>query len=135
MKLSLSWANEFVKVDDIDVKEYSDRLTDTGSKVEGYEILGDDIINVVVGKIVNITKHPDSDHLLVCQIDAGEGKLRQICTGAQNVFEGAYVPVCVPPCTLPGGKTIKDGKLRGVDSFGMLCSGSGHGNSSLRFKL
>ena len=124
MKLSLNWAEDFVKVSDIDINNYCDRLTDTGSKVEGFEVFGEDIVSVVVGKIVNITPHPDSDHLLVCQLDAGEGKLRQICTGAQNVFEGAYVPVCVPPCTLPGGKTIKDGKLRGVDSFGMLCSGS-----------
>ena len=124
MKLSLSWAEDFVKVADIDTKNYCDVLTDTGSKVEGYEILGEEITNVRVGKIEKIEKHPDSDHLLVCQLDVGEGKLRQICTGAQNVFEGAYVPVCVPPCTLPGGKVIKDGKLRGVESFGMLCSGS-----------
>ncbi len=122
MKLSMNWAKDFVDVSDIPIKDYCDKLTDTGSKVEGYEVLGADIENVVVGKIVKIEKHPDSDHLLVCQLDCGEGTLRQIVTGAQNVFEGATVPVAKAPAKLPGGVTIKAGKLRGEESNGMLCS-------------
>lgn len=122
MKLPLEWLSEFVNPGNISPKEYCDRLTDTGSKVEAYECMGEDILNVVVGKIVKITPHENSDHLQVCQIDCGEGTLRQIVTGAQNIFEGAYIPVAVPPATLPGGVTIKSGKLRGVLSDGMLCS-------------
>ena len=118
----MNWLKDFVSTEGIDIKDYCDKLTYTGSKVEGYEILGDDIKNVVVGKIVEIVKHPDSDHLLICQLDAGEGSIRQIVTGAQNVFEGAVVPVAKAPANLPGGITIKAGKLRGVESNGMLCS-------------
>ena len=122
MKLPISWANEFVNVKDIPIKDYCDKLTDTGSKVEGYETLGADIENVVVGKILKITKHPDSDHLQICQIDCGEEAPRQIVTGAQNIFEGAIIPVAKAPAKLPGGVTIKAGKLRGEESNGMLCS-------------
>lgn len=122
MKLSMNWAKDFVDVSDIPIKDYCDKLTDTGSKVEGYEVLGSDIENVVVGKILKITKHPDSDHLQICQIDCGEEAPRQIVTGAQNVFEGAVVPVAKAPAKLPGGVVIKAGKLRGEDSNGMLCS-------------
>ena len=122
MKLSMNWAKDFVDVSDIPIKDYCDKLTDTGSKVEGYEVLGSDIENVVVGKILKITKHPDSDHLQICQIDCGEDEPRQIVTGAQNVFEGAVIPVAKAPAKLPGGVVIKAGKLRGEDSNGMLCS-------------
>ncbi len=122
MKLPLEWLSEFVSVSDIDAKAYCDRMTDTGSKVEGFEVLAQEITNVVVGKIVKQERHPDSDHLWICQIDAGEGELRQIITGAQNIFEGALVPVAKAPATLPGGVTIKKGKLRGLPSDGMLCS-------------
>ncbi len=122
MKLPLEWLSEFVDVSDIDAKSYCDRMTDTGSKVEGYEVLAQEITNVVVGKIVKQERHPDSDHLWICQIDDGEAELRQIITGAQNIFEGALVPVAKAPATLPGGVTIKKGKLRGLPSDGMLCS-------------
>ncbi|MBE6672682.1 MAG: phenylalanine--tRNA ligase subunit beta [Ruminococcaceae bacterium] len=122
MKLSFEWLSEFTDIGGISAKEYSDRMTDTGSKVEGFELLGEDIENVVVGKIVKITPHENSDHLQICQLDCGEGELRQIVTGAQNVFEGAYVPVAMAPAKLPGGIVIKAGKLRGVESNGMLCS-------------
>ena len=122
MKLSLEWLSEFTDISGIEPKEYSDRMTDTGSKVEGFEVLGADITNVVVGKIVSIAKHENSDHLVVCQLDCGEGALRQIVTGAQNVKEGDYVPVAKAPANLPGGVVIKAGKLRGVESNGMLCS-------------
>ena len=122
MKLSMKWLADYTDVSDVDIKAYCDRMTDTGSKVEGFEILAEDIENVVVGKIVSITKHENSDHLQICQLDCGEGELRQIVTGAQNVFEGAVVPVAMAPAKLPGGVTIKAGKLRGVASNGMLCS-------------
>ena len=122
MKLSFEWLSEFTDISGISAKEYSDRMTDTGSKVEGFELLGEDIENVVVGKIVKITPHENSDHLQICQLDCGEGELRQIVTGAQNVFEGAFVPVAMSPAKLPGGVVIKAGKLRGVESNGMLCS-------------
>ena len=122
MKLSMKWLADYTDVSDIDIKAYCDRMTDTGSKVEGFETLAEDIENVVVGKIVTITKHENSDHLQICQLECGEGELRQIVTGAQNVFEGAVVPVAMAPAKLPGGVTIKAGKLRGVASNGMLCS-------------
>ena len=122
MKLSMKWLADYTDVSDIDIKAYCDRMTDTGSKVEGYDVLAEDIENVVVGKIVSITKHENSDHLQICQLDCGEEELRQIVTGAQNVFEGAVVPVAKAPAKLPGGVTIKAGKLRGVASNGMLCS-------------
>ncbi len=122
MNLSLNWAKDFVNLDGISPKEYCDRLTATGSKVEGYEILGEDIENVVVGKVISLERHPDSDHLWICQIDIGEEAPVQIVTGAQNVFTGAMVPVAKAPSKLPGGISIKAGKLRGVPSNGMLCS-------------
>ena len=122
MDLSLNWLNDFVNTDGISVKEFCDGMTDSGSKVESFELLGEDIQNVVVGKIVEITKHPDSDHLQICQLDDGEDSIRQIVTGAQNVFVGAIVPVAKAPAKLPGDVTIKAGKLRGIESNGMLCS-------------
>ena len=123
MNLSRNWLSDFVNTDGIDNQEYSDRLTITGSKVEGFEVLGSEIENVVVAKVTAMEKHPDSDHLWICQLDAGaRGNNIQIVTGAQNVFVGALVPAALPVAKLPGGVIIKDGKLRGVESHGMLCS-------------
>ena len=121
MNLSKNWLSDYVDVHDIGVKDYCDRMTDTGSKVEGYEILGDDIENVVVGRITKIAPHKNSDHLQICQVDIGTRTV-QIVTGAQNVFEGAIVPAAIPVAKLPGNVVIKSGKLRGVESDGMLCS-------------
>ncbi len=121
MNLSKNWLSDYVDVSDIDVKNYCDRMTDTGSKVEGYEILAEDIENVVVARITEIKPHENSDHLQICQVDIGE-KTVQIVTGAQNVFEGAIVPAAIPVAKLPGDVVIKSGKLRGVQSDGMLCS-------------
>ena len=121
MKLSMEWLSEFVDISGIDIKDYSDRMTDTGSKVEGCEIFGDNIVNVLVGKIISVEKHPDADKLRVCKTDIG-GKILQIITAATNVFDGAIVPVCVAPAELPNGVKIKAGKLRGMDSEGMFCS-------------
>ncbi len=122
MKLSMKWLADFTNVSDVAIKDYCDRMTDTGSKVEGYETLGADIENVVVGRITSIAKHENSDHLQICMLDCGTGEDIQIVTGAQNVFEGAVVPVAKAPAKLPGGITIKAGKLRGAESNGMLCS-------------
>ncbi|MBQ5389354.1 MAG: phenylalanine--tRNA ligase subunit beta, partial [Clostridia bacterium] len=122
MNLSRNWLSDFVDVADIENKAYCDRMTDTGSKVEGFEVLAEDIENVVVGKILAIAKHENSDHLQICSVDVGEGAPVQIVTGAQNIFEGAVIPVAKAYSKLPGGVTIKPGKLRGVESNGMLCS-------------
>ena len=120
MNLSRKWLTDYVDVCEVSNKDYCDRMTDTGSKVEGFEVLAEDIENVVVGKITKITKHENSDHLQICMLDVNEGADIQIVTGAQNVFEGAIVPVAKAPAKLPGDITIKAGKLRGVESNGML---------------
>ena len=108
---------------DIDVtpKEYSDAMTMSGSKVEGYESMGDSIQNVVTGKVLTCEDHPDSDHLHVTTVDAGTGEILQIVCGAPNCKAGIIVPVALVGAELPGGK-IKKGKIRGVESSGMLCS-------------
>ena len=121
MNLSLKWLHDFTNTDGITAKEYCDRMTDTGSKVEGYEVLGEDIQNVKVAKVVSMERHPDSDHLWICQVDIGS-EVTQIVTGAQNVHAGDIVPAAIPVAHLPGDVTIKAGKLRGVESNGMLCS-------------
>jgi len=121
LKVSLNWLKDYVNIDK-EIRDYCEIMTHTGTKVEGYEILGKDIKNVVVGKIMSTEPHPDSDHLIVCKIDIGKESVLQIVTGAQNVKAGDIVPVCTDGAVLPGGKTIKTGKLRGVVSEGMLCS-------------
>lgn len=122
MNLSMRWLNEFVKLDHMNPRTFSEAMTMSGSKVEGYEIEGSEISNVVVGKVVSLEKHPDSDHLWICQIDVGAEAPLQIVTGAQNLHEGDFVPAALHNSVLPGGKKIKKGKLRGVESNGMLCS-------------
>ena len=124
MNLSRNWLSDFVDTKEISDQEFCDRMTITGSKVEGFEVFGADIENVVVARVTKMEKHPDSDHLWVCRLDAGEkfGHDIQIVTGAQNVFVGALVPAALPVAKLPGDVTIKAGKLRGVESDGMLCS-------------
>ena len=107
MNLSMKWLADFVDVSDVNIKDYCDKLTLTGSKVEGYEEIGKEIENVVVARIKKIVPHPDSDHLLICTMDIGTGEDTQIVTGAQNVFEGAIVPAAIPVAKLPGGVTIK----------------------------
>ena len=121
MKLSMNWLKDYVK-EDFDAKEYSDKLTMTGSKVEGFENPAEEIKNVVVGKLITVEKHPDSDHLLICSVDVGQQEPVQIVTGAQNVKPGCLVPAALHDSYLPGGVHIKAGKLRGVPSNGMLCS-------------
>lgn len=121
MDLSMKWLKDYVDLD-IDIKKFCYDLTMTGSKVEGFKTEGDDIKNVVVGKILSVVPHENSDHLVVCQVDVGKGEPIQIVTGASNVGAGDIVPVALDDSYLPGGKHIKKGKLRGVESNGMLCS-------------
>jgi len=121
MKVPMSWFNDYTNVDGILPREYAEALTLTGSKVETVENMGADIKNVVCGKILEITEHPDSDHMVICKVDVGDEVL-QIVTGAPNVKVGQIVPVAKNDSYLPGGVHIKTGKLRGVESFGMLCS-------------
>ena len=120
MKTSVEWLREYADVN-VDVKTLADRLTMTGSKVETIEQKGDNIKNVVVGKILEITKHPDADKLIVTKVDVGTETV-QIVTGANNVKVGDLVPIAKDGSELPGDVKIKTGKLRGVESCGMMCA-------------
>ena len=121
MNLSRKWLNEFVEINAGD-REFAEAMTLSGSKVETTEDLGAEIKNVVVGRIEKMERHPDSDHMWVCRLDVGKDEPVQIVTGAWNIHEGDLVPVALHKSTLPGGKKIERGKLRGVLSDGMLCS-------------
>ena len=122
MNLSMKWLKEFVTLDEMPIRDFTEAMTLSGSKVESYEVEGSEIENVVVGKVLSIEKHPDSDHLVICQLDTGSDASLQIVTGASNLNVGDIVPVALNHSTLPGGKKIKRGKLRGVESNGMMCS-------------
>lgn len=121
MKLSRKWLSEFVTVT-ADDRDYAEAMTLSGSKVELTEVMGEEIRNVVVGKLTDIRRHPDSDHMWVCLADVGRKDPIQIVTGAQNVRAGDLVPVAMDGSTLPGGVHITAGMLRGLESRGMLCS-------------
>ena len=120
MNLSRKWLNEFVTVDAGD-RDFAEAMTLSGSKVEITEDLGAEISNVVVGKLLSMERHPDSDHMWVCQVDVGAEEPVQIVTGAWNIHPGDLFPVALHKSTLPGGKKIEKGKLRGVVSNGMFC--------------
>lgn len=123
MKLNRKWLNEeFVDLSGVPDREFVETMTIAGQKVETYERLDAELRNVVVGRVVSITRHTNSDHMWVCQIDVGAGEPVQIVTGAQNVHEGDLVPVAQHNSWLPGGVHITKGKLRGEISNGMLCS-------------
>ena len=121
MKLSREWLGEYTTIGAPD-KEYCDAMTMSGSKVEGWEVTGSEISRVVVGRVLSMERHTNSDHMWVCKIDVGGERELQIVTGAQNVNIGDLVPVALDGSTLPGGKEIRTGKLRGELSEGMLCS-------------
>lgn len=131
MKTSLSWIEAYVPGLAVTAQEYADAMTLSGTKVEGYERLDADLDKIVIGQIEKIEKHPDADKLVVCQVNIGDGTV-QIVTGAPNVKEGAKVPVVLdggrvagghePGQRVAGGIKIKKGRLRGVDSYGMMCS-------------
>ena len=120
MKASIEWLKEYSDID-VDAVKLGDILTMTGSKVETIDQLGNDIKNVVVGKILEIEKHPDADKLVVTKVDVGTEKI-QIVTGANNIKVGDIVPIAKDGSELPGGVKIKKGMLRGVESCGMMCS-------------
>ena len=122
MDLPMSWLGDYTDITGVTPKEYSDKMTMSGSKVEGVENLGRELDKVVVGKVLGCEDHPDSDHLHVCMVDVGEDEPIQIVCGAPNVAVGQKVPVALNGSTLPGGMKIKKGKLRGVMSNGMICS-------------
>ena len=123
MKLNRKWLHEdFVDLSHVSDKEYVEKLTVFGQKVETYERMDAQIKNVVVGKVVSIVRHENSDHMWICQVDVGGEEPIQIVTGAQNVKQGDLVPAALHNSYLPGGIHITKGKLRGVPSNGMLCS-------------
>ena len=130
MNTSLSWIKMYVPDLDVTAQEYTDAMTLTGTKVEGFEKLDADLDKIVIGQIEKIEKHPDADKLIICQVNIGTESV-QIVTGAPNVKEGDKVPVVLDGGRVagghdgkmtPGGIKIKKGKLRGVESFGMMCS-------------
>ena len=131
MNTSLSWIKAYVPDLDVTAREYTDAMTLSGTKVEGYEELDADLSKIVVGQIDKIEKHPDADKLIICQVNIGSESV-QIVTGANNVHEGDKVPVVLdggrvagghePGSRVAGGIKIKKGKLRGIESCGMMCS-------------
>ena len=140
MLVPVEWINDYIDLSDVSVDEFCNRMIMSGSNLETCDWFCEDAENVVVGRIEKIEPHPDADKLVICRINIGdkdavgkdENGLLQIVTGAPNVFEGAYVPVALSGSHIPGplhgqpkqegGVTIVKGKLRGVESFGMLCS-------------
>ena len=130
MNTSLSWIKMYVPDLDVTAQEYTDAMTLSGTKVEGFEELDADLDKIVIGQITKIDRHPDADKLIICQVNIGNETI-QIVTGAPNVKEGDKVPVVLDGGRVagghdgkmtPGGIKIKKGKLRGVESYGMMCS-------------
>ena len=131
MLVPIEWLKDYIDLD-VSTEEFCDRMIMSGSNLETCEHFCEEMENVVVGRIDKIEKHPDADKLVVCKVDVGQDEDIQIVTGAPNVFEGAYVPVALHNSRIPGplhgqpkqegGVKIKKGKLRGVESYGMLCS-------------
>ena len=131
MNTSLSWIKAYVPELNVSAQEFTDAMTLSGSKVEGYTKMDEDLDRIIIGQIRKIERHPDADKLIVCQVDVGRGGDVQIVTGAPNVKEGEKVPVVLDGGRVagghdgkmtPGGIKIKKGKLRGIESNGMMCS-------------
>ena len=126
MNISIKWLSEYlgkpININKADIKDYCDKMTFSGSKVEGFEMLAEELKNIVIGKLLAVEKHPDADKLVVCAVDIGESEPVQIVTGATNVKEGDIIPVALHNSVISGGKKINKSKIRGVESFGMLCS-------------
>lgn len=120
MKAPINWLKDYVDID-IEIKEFADKMTMSGSKVEGIEVQGEEISKVVVGKILSIEKHPNADKLQICKVDVGD-EIIQVVTGADNINEKDLIPVALVGARLVGGMKISKGKLRGVVSEGMMCS-------------
>ena len=127
MNIAIKWLSEYldgepININKKEIKDYCDKMTYSGSKVENFEILFEELKNIVVGKLLSVEKHPDADKLSVCSVDVGESEPVQIVTGAKNVKAGDIIPVALNNSVVHGGKKITKGKLRGVESYGMLCS-------------
>ena len=122
MDLSIRWLKDYVDIGDISMRDFSEAMSMSGSKVEGWTTEFEDVKNVVVGKILSVEPHPDSDHLVICQLDVGQQEPVQIVTGASNVHVGDMVPAALHKSQLPNGVKVTKGKLRGVMSNGMMCS-------------
>ena len=121
MNVSLNWLNDYLDLSHMSLQEIDDLLTFAGIEVEGVTHTGVPSEKVVVAQIKSAEQHPDADKLKVCQVDAGESELRQIVCGAKNYSVGDKVPCALPGADLGAGFVIKEGKLRGVASLGMLC--------------
>lgn len=121
MDLSMSWLKDYVDID-VDIKDFVEDITLSGSKVEGWSEMGGELSGIVTGKIIKIEKHPNADRLVICTVDVGKDEPLIIVTHAPNVFEGAYVCVALDGATLAGGVEIHDTNFRGVMSYGMMCS-------------
>ncbi|MDD4321074.1 MAG: phenylalanine--tRNA ligase subunit beta, partial [Acidaminococcaceae bacterium] len=121
MLASLKWMKEYVDIN-VTPEELADKLTGVGLEVEQVIHLGAGIKGVITGKVETIERHPNSDHLWICMMNLGQEELVQILTGAQNVQQYDIVPVAVVGSQLPSGMKLKKAKMRGLDSFGMLCS-------------
>lgn len=121
MLVSLKWLREYVEIND-EPKIFGDKMTMTGTKTETVEYYGEEISKVVVAEILEMEKHPDADKLLITKVDVGEKEPIQIVTGAKNIKAGDFIPVALDGAKLPGGIIINNGKLRGVESNGMMCS-------------
>ncbi|MBR3290447.1 MAG: phenylalanine--tRNA ligase subunit beta, partial [Clostridia bacterium] len=122
MKISLNWLRRYVDIN-VPVETLCEKMILSGFEIESVEDLSASMNRVVVARILKLDKHPDADKLQLCQMDVGEAEPIQIITGADNVFEGALVPAALHDSLLPNGTRIKNGKLRGLPSYGMLCSG------------
>ncbi|WP_124058882.1 phenylalanine--tRNA ligase subunit beta [Vaginisenegalia massiliensis] len=122
MYLSIEWLNDFLDLSEWSADVIADKMSRTGIEIEGVSNFADGLSHLCVGQVMTMVDHPDSDHLHICQVDVGQESLRQIVCGAPNVVQGAKVIVALPGATLPGGITIKEGKLRGQESNGMLCA-------------
>ena len=120
MLVPVKWLKDYIDIN-MDIEEFSSRMIMSGSNIEGVHDFGTGLENVVVGKIVEIVKHPNADKLVITKVDVGS-EIVQIVTGARNVFVSAFVPVALPGAILAGGVEIKKGMLRDVESNGMLCS-------------
>lgn len=121
MNLSMKWLNEFVPVQ-MPIRDFTEAMTMSGSKVEGYTVEGEKMKRIVVARVLQIDPHPHADKLVVCQLDVGQPEPVQIVTGATNLKVGDLVPACLDDSVLPDGREIHKGLLRGVESCGMMCS-------------
>ena len=120
MKVPLSWLKDYVDVE-LSPKELASLLTFSGTEVEGIKTLGGTYDGIVVGEVLSVERHPNADRLTICQVNKGSETLTVVC-GAPNVAAGLKVPLATIGTTLPNGLTIKKAKVRGVESFGMLCA-------------